>query len=160
MPEEESLKNSNFNAVFGELEDVYRIRWGGEVIGIPLLLLVALVGGVFYYLDSRDWLTIPCCIAPSLLVLGSFVWSTVATRRDELRIYEKGFTYRSGKQLQTCLWTEIKTYRHRERKGYNPDNPNPDEFEIGSVEKKNGEQIAFDPDIGGTNVILRRYEKR
>lgn len=161
MPENTRLKNSNFDAVFGELQNVYRIWRGGfENIGLPSIIFIFMVGGVFYYLDTRDWMTLPCCIAPAAIMLACFGWSFISTRRDELRIYENGFTHRSGRKLQTCLWTEIRNCHRRERDNRIITEFNGDETPLDSVEKKNGEIIVFDFEMTGTPEIAARFQSR
>lgn len=91
----------------------------------------------------------------SLAVLQIF-----STRKDELRIYENGFTYKGGKNLQACLWQEIKTCDHRERNNMEIAELDDDAFPLGSVEKHNGEVIAFDFDLPGTPEIIARFENQ
>lgn len=161
MEDENRFKNSNFAEVFGKLEKVHRVRRGCfEKFGIPAVVFGMVLFGVMIYVASEDWLTIPLCVAPFVLMFCGFVWHLFSTRRDELRIYENGFTYKSGKNLQACFWREIKTYRHRERNAFEISELPPGIFVLQSVEKKNGEMIVFDTDVMGTHEIIERFEKR
>jgi hypothetical protein len=160
MEENNRFTNSNFREVFGELENVYRLeRSKAEIILIPGVLFFLLAFGVITYVANRDLWTIPCCIVVPLLLFSLVVWQFISTRKDELRIYENGFTYRAAKNLQSCLWTEITTYHHRERNNREITEPAGDVFPLGAVEKKNGERIDFDHDLPGTPDIIARFEK-
>ena len=160
MEENNRFTYSNFREVFGELQNVYRVkRSKAEIILIPGVLLFLLTFGVITYVASRDAWTIPCCIVVPLLLFSLVVWQFVSTRKDELRIYENGFTYRAAKKLHACLWTEIKTYHHRELNNREITELADGVFPLGAVEKKNGEQIDFDSDVPGTPEIIARYEK-
>jgi len=158
--EDERFKNTNFADVFGELKSVHSPRRGCfENFGIPAILFFLLIFGVLTYVGSQDKLTIPFCIVIPFLLFCMMMWHLYTTRRDELRIYENGFTYKSGHHIQTCLWKEIKICNHRERNDREMAELKENEFPIGSVEKKNGEVIAFETDISGTHEILKRFEK-
>jgi len=160
MPEKNRFKNSNFDEVFGKLQLIYRVRRGiTENIVVPGVLFFLIPFGIITYLSTNDYLTIPCCLVLPVLMFSLMVWHIFSTRKDELRIYENGFTYKGGKKLQTCLWQELKTYQYRER-----NNAEIAEFEngvlpLGSIEKKNGDVIAFDFDLPGTPEIIARFEK-
>ncbi len=155
------FQHSNFNEVFGELETAHRVRRGCfDYFGVPLVILYVLVFGVFMYLGSEDWKVIPVCVLPLLILFIGFIWHLFSTRGDELRIYENGFTVRSGRKLQICLWTEIKSYKHRERSHREVIELENGKFPLGSIEKKAGEIIAFDHDLPGTTEIIRRFENR
>src|SRR5215213_5912740 len=160
MEENNRFTNSNFREVFGELENVYRVqRSTAEIILIPGVLFFLLIFGVITYVANRDLWTIPCCIVVPLLLFSLVVRQFVSTRKDELRIYENGFTYHAAKNLQSCLWTEIKTYHHRERNSREITELADDVFPLGAVEKKNGERVDFDSDVPGTPDIISRFEK-
>lgn len=160
MEEGSRFKNSNFDEVFGALEKVYRIeRSLSETLLPPAVLFFLIPFGIITYVASEDRLTIPCCIVLPVLLFSLTVWQLFTTRRDELRIYENGFTYRGGKTLSACLWTEIKTYQHRERNNREISTLPDGVFGLGAVEKKNGERIEFDHDIPGTPEIIARFEK-
>lgn len=161
MPENTRLKNSNFDEVFGELQAVHRVRRGCfDYLFIPLLVFIFLAGAVAYFYDTRDWVAVPCCIVPTFLMLAAILRHLLTTRKDELRIYENGFTYRSGGKLQTCLWTEIETCRQRARHSREIGVPVSDDSPLGSVEKKNGETIVFENDLTGTPEITARFDRR
>jgi hypothetical protein len=158
MPEENRFRYSNFTEVFGELRSVHRVRRSlSEKLLAPSALFFLLVFGVITYIASRDAWTIPCCIVIPLLMFCLVIWHLFTTRKDELRIYENGFTYQSAKNLQSCLWTEIETYLHRERNTREITELADGAFPLGSVEKKNGEQIVFDHDVPGTDEIVRIF---
>lgn len=161
MPEDNRFRYSNFAEVFGTLQNVYRVRRSfAENFLAPAVLLFLVVFGVITYVASRDVWTLPCCIVLPVALLGMAVWHLFSTRRDELRIYEKGFTYQSGKNLQSCLWTEIESCRHRQLNEREMIELGDEVHPLASVEKKNGEEIAFDHDLPGTPEIVAIFENR
>lgn len=160
MPEEKRFKNSNFDEVFGELQSVYRIRRGiTENIVVPAVLFFLIPFGIITYIATKDFWTITCCIALPVLMFCLAVWHIFSTRKDKLRIYENGFTYKGGKNLQACLWQEIKNCNYRERNDREITELAEGEFPLGSVEKKTGGQTVFDFDLPGTPEIIARFEK-
>lgn len=144
--------SSNFKEVFGELESVRRIRRGlTEKIFLPAITLLPGICGVIAYAESGDWLTIPVCVLPFLLLFAGLVRHLFSTRRDELRIYEHGFTYRSRRRLQICLWQDIKTLHRRELTAR--EMVTTEIFPLGAVEKNNGEIIEIDQDISAAEIV-------
>ena len=159
MREDDRFTNSNFAEVFGALEKTHRVRRGCfEKFGIPSIILGCAVFGFLAYLGSEDWLTIPVCVLPFALLFVMVVWHLYKTRGDELRLYEHGFTYRSGKNLQACLWTDIETCRRRESRAEDYAEIESENFPLGAVEKKNGEIIEFEHELEGTLEIVSRFE--
>ena len=161
MPEENRFKNSNFAEVYGELQRVHRVRRSLTDIYLPLgALLFLLAFGVITYVAADDRWTFPCCVVLPLLLFILAAWHLFSTRRDELRIYEHGFTYQSGGNLQACLWSEIETCTPRERTARELAEPAADAFPLGWIEKRGGARIAFDPDVPGTPEIAARFERQ
>lgn len=161
MEENNRFKNSNFNDVYGELQNVYTVRRGcADKFLAPGVLLFLVVFGVITYVASDDWLTIPCCVVLPVLMFAMASWQLFSTRGDELRIYEHGFSYKSGKNLQACLWTEIKECQQRERNERELKELTDGAVPLGAVEKKNGETIDFETDVPGTEEILARFNSR
>ena len=159
MPEDDRFRNSNFTEVFGALQNVHRVRRSfAEKFLPPAVLLFLVTFGVITYVATRDLWTIPCCVGLPVLMFCLAVWHLFSTRKDELRIYENGFTYKGGKNLRSCLWSEIETYRHREPNNHEIAALEEGEFSLGAVEKKNGERIDFDHDVPGTPEIIARFE--
>jgi len=161
MEENNRFKNSNFSEVYGELRNVYKVRRGyADKFLAPGALLFLVVFGVITYVATRDWLTIPCCIVVPILMFALASWQLFTTRRDELRIYENGFTHKSGNDLQACLWTEIKDCRLRERNEREMNELADGTIPLAAIEKKNGKTIDFDSDLPGTNEISARFNSR
>jgi hypothetical protein len=79
------------------------------------VLVVAIVGGptafMLLYFVSQPGLASFACFAPLGLLTFVLVRTMVAHRHDQLDIYEHGFTYRSRKGTQQCLWDEIEHYQ-------------------------------------------------
>ena len=154
------FKNTNFNEVYGPLRNVYTVRRSFSDKFLPLgALFFLVVFGVITYVAADDWLTVPCCVVLPVLMFAMASWQLFSTRGDELRIYENGFTYKSGKNLQASLWTEIKECRIRERSEREIRELTDGETPLGAVEKKNGETIAFETDVPGTEEILVRFNQ-
>lgn len=161
MEEYNRFKNSNFNEVYGELRNIYKVRRGcTDKFLAPAVLLFLVVFGVITYLSSNDWLTIPCCVALPVLLFAMASWQLFTTRGDELRIYENGFSYKSGRNLQACLWSEIKECRSRERNEREINELTDGAMPLGAIEKTNGETIDFDSDMPGTEEIWARFNSR
>ena len=153
--------NSNLQEVFGQLEKVYRIKRGfSENYIIPAILFLLFLFSLLLYFTSEDWLTIPVCVVPFFLLFCGLVWNLFISRRDELRIYENGFTLHGNKNFQTCLWSEIKSYDYRERLSHEIETLKEGSFPLDWIEKKNGEKIFFDSNLEGTDEILKRFEQR
>ena len=160
MEEDNRFINSNFAEVFGDLQKIHRVRRGcTENFVIPGMIFCCLVFGVLTYVASGDWWTIPVCVLPFLLLFCGLIWHLFKTRRDELRIYEQGFTCQSGKSLQTCLWTEIKSLKYREPSAGEIARLESGKTPLDSVKKKNGEIIGFDDDLPGTTEIIEKFEE-
>lgn len=160
MEKDDRFKNSNFGDLFGSLQKTHYLRRGcGEKVFLPGMVFFCVILGLIAYIASGDWLTIPVCVLPFLLLFFALVRDLYKTRRDELRIYEHGFTFQSGNDLQTCLWTEMKRIKRRE--------PPPGEIlrlengktPLESVKKKSGELISFDYDMPGTSEILEKFDE-
>ncbi len=148
---------SNFKDVFGELQSVHRVRRGiFEIIVIPSLIFFLFLGGIIAYRETQDIWVIPICVLPFFLMFCGIIWHLVSTRKDELKIYQNGFTYKGGKNIQSCLWKEIKTYHHRELNSREIAEFENETFPLSSIEKKNGEIIEFDHDLPGTPEIIKR----
>lgn len=160
MEENNRFKYSNFAEVFGSLQKIHRVRRGcTENLVVPGMLFFCLIFAVLTYVASGDLWTIPVCVLPFLLLFGGLVWHLFKTRRDELRIYESGFTYQSGRNLQTCLWAEIRLLESREPMVRQIIPLENGRIPLDSVKKKNGEIIAFDDDLPGTTEIIEKFEE-
>ena len=161
MEENNRFKNTNFDVVFGELREVHTVRRSfSDKFLAPGALFFLVIFGVITYVAADDWLTIPCCVILPVLLFAMASWQIFTTRGDTLRIYENGFTYKSGKNLQACLWSEIKDCRQRGRNEREMKELNDGTPPLGAVEKQNGETINFDSDVPGTGEILARFNAR
>lgn len=155
------FQHSNFKNVFGELQSVHRVkREKFEIIVIPAVLFFLFLFGVVTYIAAEDWLALPVCVVIPFLLFCGVVWQLLRTRRDELRIYESGFTYQSDRNLQTCLWHEVKVFRRREFNQRELSALEGGKFPLASVEKKDGEVIAFDHDLTGTSELCFLIEHK
>ena len=160
MSQENRFTFSNFDQVFGELESVHRVRRNKfEIIIIPSIIFLIFLFGVLTYIASEDVWAIPVCIIVPFLLFCGLVWHLFSTRKDELRIYQNGFIYKSKKGTQTSLWKEIETCRRRERTNQEILELEEGIVPIGGVEKKNGEMIDFTDDLQGMKEIVKRFEE-
>ncbi len=159
MSDDERFKYSDFKEVFGDLQSVHGVRQNKSenlvVLGATLFLFLL---GIGTFIGSESYWTIPFCVLPSFLPVCLIVWSIFSNKNDELRIYQNGFTYKSRKKLQTCLWEQIKTYNLRPGEQRETREIEQAIFPLESVEKKNGELIGFAPALRGTNDIAGHYQ--
>jgi len=87
----------------------YRVRrrWGGVFVAAVLGVLAATM--LLYAVTEPDVGSFACSG-----VLGGAAFLVVrmrtAARHDELTVYDNGFTYRSRKGTQQCLWSQIEDY--------------------------------------------------
>ena len=157
MKPDSPFRNSDFAAVFGELEETHRVRRGClELVVMPALVLLPLLLGVVAYTESRDWAAIPICVVPPALFAGVIIWHLFSTLGDVLRIYENGFTYKSGRRLQVCRWEDVAEWQKAEGDPGPPDGHPP----LASVTKRSGEVIVFSDNLPGTAKIAERSGKR
>ena len=160
MPENSPFSFSNFSEVFGGLQSVHRVRRSKfEIIFIPAIIFLLFLFGVVTYVASEDVWAIPFCVIVPFLLFCGLIWHLFSTRGDELKIYQNGFTYKSRKKTQACLWKEIKTCHRRERTNQEITELEEGIFPIGAVEKRNGEVIDFTDDLQGMTEIFKRFEK-
>lgn len=159
MAEKDRFQFSNFNEIFGELQSVHHVRQSKfQTITVPAILFLLFLGSVIAYRESGDFWAIPFCTLPFFLLFCGVLWNIFASRRAELKIYENGFTYRSGKNLQTCLWDEIFFYDIRERNEFEMSEKKKKGYPISYVRKKNEETIKFHAYMTGTIQISRHRQ--
>ncbi len=114
IPDSEKITDAEAAALepktLGELKATYRARnsWA-EVFPLGLLLLLAVFGVIMPIANENVWLA-PACSLPMAIPFCLYLGNLIRTRKDELQIYENGFTYLSSKKFSTCLWHEIVDY--------------------------------------------------
>ncbi len=153
MLENNSIELSSCNQTLGELQSIYRVKINVWYFFPHLILFFVSLIGLGLFLSSGDgfkkYLSILACTVLSLPFLWT-VWFTLRSVRDELKVYEKGFTYKSLKRVQSCLWSEIK------------DGGFVQDFDgrnlMTSVVKKNNAKINFAYKMQGLDEINRRYD--
>lgn len=161
MEKPDKFSNSNFKEVFGKLESVHGLKRSFfEKFIIPATVFGCFLFGILLYVSSEDWLTIPVCVVPFLVLFLGLVWYLFVSRRDELRIYENGFTLYSRNKVHSCLWSEIKSYDYREPFPREIGKIKEGSFPLDWIEKKNGEKILFDSNLEETEKLLERFENR
>lgn len=153
--ENTEIKTENYKERLGAEKGVYRVKFspGYFLPHIGLLFVAGL--GVAIFLGSSGWKVYVSAVimllfcAPIIYIL----WMTLPGICDRLTIFENGFTYKSRKGLQSCLWSEIKD------SGEILDFGN--RLKTTSVEKRNKEKIAFAYKMRGLDIIsheLSDYE--
>lgn len=161
MEKPDKFSNSNFKEVFGKLESIHGLnRSFFEKFIIPSVVFGCFLFGILIYVSSEDWLAIPVCALPFLVLFTGLVWYLFVSRRDELRIYENGFTLHSRNKVHSCLWSEIKIHHYRERFPHEIETLKEGTFPLDWIEKKSGEKIFFDSNLRGTEELLERFENR
>lgn len=158
MAERDRFQFSNFDELFGELQSVHRLRRNiFHTMIVPALLFFISLGGVIAYRETGDFWALPFCALPFFVLFCGVIWHSFVVRRDELRIYENGFSYRTRKKIQTCLWSEIFFFDVREFNEF--ENPETDIklYPLGYVVKNNDETINFDFYMTGTPLLAERF---
>jgi hypothetical protein len=153
MPENNSPESRNQNSRLGELKGVYHVKLTiGYFLPLFLLAILSLMGFFTFWSADHGFKKYASFVFFSLLTLPFLwaVWRTLPTLGDELRIYEKGFSYKSRKGLRSCLWGEIKNF------GAMLDTDNREK--ITSVVKSGGENIGFAYKMQGLDDLSRRYD--
>jgi hypothetical protein len=126
----------------GELKATYHVKNSVFVFfPLALLLLVAGFGVLMPVANNNAWL-IPVCSVPMIIPFFVYLWTLMGARKDELNVFENGFTYRSRKGLVSCLWDEIEDY------SVVPHGP-----EISGIKKENGPWISFAGNMQGTDDL-------
>lgn len=129
-------------ATLGELKASYHVKnTVFDLFPLGLLLLVAGFGVLMPIANKNAWL-VPVCSVPMTFPFCIYLWTMIRTRKDELKIFENGFTYRSRKDLVSCLWDEIEDYSTVRR------GP-----EISGIKKQNGPWIGIAGNMQGTDDL-------
>jgi hypothetical protein len=71
-----------------------------------------------------------------------YLWSIISTRKDELKVFENGFTYHTRKELVSCLWDEIEDYSTVRRS-----------TDISGIKKENGPWISLASNMQGIDDL-------
>jgi hypothetical protein len=126
----------------GELRETYHTKnnWT-EIFPLGALLFLAAFGVILPIANENIWL-VPACSLPTVLLFLAYLWNAIRLRKDELTIYENGFTYLSGKTFSTCLWHEIVDYQNVRR------GP-----EIAGIKKEDGTWINISTHMQGTDEL-------
>lgn len=159
MTEINRFQNTSVAEVFGRIAGRYRIRrCFFEIYVIPALNFGLLVLALLIYAAAGHWLMLPVCVLPLAALFVGVLRHRLATRGDELRIYENGFVCRSGGRRHVCRWEEIAAFARRESNARERKTGVGEAFPLGSVLKRNGQIIVFDECLDGTPEIVRRFE--
>jgi len=129
----------------GEIKATYHVK--NTLFDLfPLALLLLVAGfGVLMPVANNNALLIPVCSVPMAIPFVVYLWTLIRTKRDELKIFENGFTYQSRKELVSCLWDEIEDYSTVRRS-----------TDISGIKKEYGPWISLASNMQGTDE-LRPY---
>ncbi|MGH9820844.1 MAG: hypothetical protein ACRD43_11800, partial [Pyrinomonadaceae bacterium] len=125
----------------GVLKATYGVKrkvW--DYIPLGAVLFIA-VFGVGTFLVSKDVLALFVCSLPTVIAFVLVAWQFFFTRRDELKVFENGFSYQTRKGLVTCLWDEIADYSVVRWGG------------ISAIKKENGPWISFAGNMQGIDDL-------
>ncbi len=150
--ENSGIKVEQKDLSLGELQGVFHVKLGlGYLVPHIALLAVALLGLAIYLGADPGWKTYVSAVAFALLTAPFLfaLWKTVPTWMDELSVYEKGFVYKNRSGLSSCAWGQIKD------SGGVLDAGN--RLKITSVEKRDGEKIAFAYKMRGLDLLDHLY---
>jgi len=126
----------------GELKATYHVK-GNLFELFPLALLLLVAGfGVIMPIANNNALLIPACSIPMAIPFFVYLWSIVSTRKDELKVFENGFTYQTRKELVSCLWDEIEDYSTVRRSD-----------DISGIKKENGPWISLASNMQGIDDL-------
>ena len=143
IPDSEKISTAETDALepknLGELKAAYNVKNTiSEIVPLGMLLLLAGFGAIIPLANNNLWL-IPGCFLPLAIPLCLYLWEIIRTRKDELKIYENGFTYLSRKGMADCFWHEIEDYSTVRRKS-----------DIASIKKASGPWIKIAKNMQGT----------
>ena len=139
----------NYHPILGELQSVHRTPLGRRLL---LRVAATAVAALGLYLSVITFTATDvvasvirsfCCAVIPISVWIFMLADLFATAKDELRIYRKGFIYQSGRDMQSCLWTEIADI-------------DSSHGSINSIKKTSGELIVFSVDKKGNEELERR----
>jgi hypothetical protein len=136
----------------GRRRATYRVRrgWGGVFVAAVFGVLAAAM--LLYAVTEPDVGSFACS---GVLGGAAFlaVRMTTAGRHDELTVYDNGFTYRSRKGTQRCLWSQIEDY-------------NTTRGSLVGLKKVDGPWITFARSMDGTDelkpharTLIRRVDR-
>ena len=158
MAKKDRFQFSNFDEVFGELQSVHHLKRNiFHTLIVPAILFFIFLGGVIAYRETGDFGALSFCALPFFVLFCGVIRHSFVVRRDELRIYKNGFSYRRRKTLQTCLWSEILYCNRREPNEFENPETGIKFYPLDYIGKKNGETITFDFYMTGTPLIAERF---
>lgn len=94
----------------GKLQNTFHVKispwnlWPMFLLSFPALMGVA---AIFAIPEIAGKIV---CSVPAFLPLLIYVWATFTGRRDEMNIFENGFSYRNKGVTTECLWKQIEDY--------------------------------------------------
>ncbi|MEP6900164.1 MAG: DUF6585 family protein [Actinomycetota bacterium] len=153
MKENSSTESKIENLLLGKLRGVYHIKFSiGYFLPFIALLTISLIGFYIFWSAATGFQKIASLVFTVILTLPLIfvIWKILPKLRDELQIYENGFTYKSSRKLQSCLWSEIKDGDFTEE--FNGRNV------MTSVLKTNREKIIFAYKMKGLDELCDKYD--
>ncbi len=146
IPDSEKVTEAEARALeptsLGVLKATYHTKGNWTNIAPLAALLLLVVFGVIMPIANQNIWLVPLCSLPAAGLFLGVLWSTVRERKDELTVYENGFTYLSGKKFSQCLWHEIVDYSTPTRSS-----------ELTGVKKEDGTWINISTHMQGTEEL-------
>ena len=127
----------------GSLQNTFHVRRGIANLWPIFLLMFPAFMGVAAIFAIPEIIGKTICGGAGILPVIVYVWFLFSDRRDELKIYENGFSYRNKKQTVECLWEQIEDYSTL----LGPFAKLPQS--LISIKKANGPWISIDADMQG-----------
>lgn len=93
---------------FGDLISSFRAKPNLVLIVIFLFFALVLSTSGIGLMSETAYLTGFVCVAFSLPCFW-LVWLQFSLSREELRIFQNGFTYKRRGKVQTCLWQDMRS---------------------------------------------------
>jgi len=142
-PEDLVAGPTTLGALCGTFHSKFRI---GNIWPIFLLMFPAFMG-VAAVFAVPDMIGKVLCSIPAIFPLCIYVWSLFSERRDEMKIFESGFSYRHNRQITECLWEQIEDYSVAGAAFAKlPD-------DLASIKKQNGPWIPIAMDMQGKELL-------
>jgi hypothetical protein len=143
-PEDELQRPQTLGSLLG----TYHVKISlGNLLPIFLLFFLASFGAIAI-VAVPDIVGKVLCPLVAITPLIIYLWGMFSDRRDEMKIYENGFSYRWKRQTVECLWEEIEDYNST----YTPFGTLIDN--LTSIKKENGPWIPIAHEMQGRELLV------
>jgi len=143
MPEDISAEPASL----GNLQKTFHVKIRLRNLGPIFLLMFPAFMGVAAIFAVPDIVGKIFCSVPAIFPLFIYLWFLFSSRRDEMRIYDNGFSYWNKGQTTECLWSQIEDYDTTKTAFSKlPDS-------LISIKKENGPWIPIAMDMQGKEYL-------